>query len=65
MGNGGSRRRQHVCNFGPPDLCNLRPPLTPLDVWRRARRRAMGEDRAMRVVLIRALELYAAGRLSL
>ena len=28
MGNGGSRRRQHVCNFGPPDLCNLRPPLT-------------------------------------
>ena len=28
MGNGGGRRRQHVCNFGPPDLCNLRPPLT-------------------------------------
>ena len=30
MGNGGGRRRQHVCNFGPPDLCNLRPPLTTI-----------------------------------
>ena len=29
MGNGGGRRRQRVCNFKPPDLCNLRPPLTP------------------------------------
>ena len=32
MGNGGSRRRQRVCNFEPPDLCNLRPPLTASQV---------------------------------
>ena len=37
----------------------------PLAVWRNARKRATAEERAMRVVLIRALELYAAGRLNL
>jgi hypothetical protein len=27
-GNGGYRSRQRVCNFGPPKVCNLRPPFT-------------------------------------
>ena len=36
----------------------------PFDVWERAKRRAHAEDRSVRVVLIRALELYAAGRLN-
>lgn len=35
----------------------------PLETWRRAMARASSEGRAMRVVLIRALEAYAAGRL--
>lgn len=37
----------------------------PSDTWDRALKRAMLEKRAMRVVLIRALEEYAAGRLNL
>jgi hypothetical protein len=37
----------------------------PLAVWTRAMRRAHGEQRSIRVVLIRALELYADGRLDL
>ena len=36
----------------------------PLETWRRALKRAKSEERAVRVVLIRALEEYAAGRLS-
>lgn len=35
----------------------------PLDLWTRARKRAHGEHRSMRVVVIRALKLYASGRL--
>jgi hypothetical protein len=37
----------------------------PLDVWQRALKRASSEQRAMRVILIRALEQYADGRLTL
>ncbi len=37
----------------------------PLTTWAQARKRALAEDRSVRVVLIRALEAYAAGRLSL
>jgi hypothetical protein len=37
----------------------------PLSTWQRALSRAGREERAMRVVLIRALEEYAAGRLHL
>jgi hypothetical protein len=36
----------------------------PLAIWARARKRALAEQRAIRGVVIRALELYAAGRLS-
>ena len=35
----------------------------PVDTWKRALKRSQAEDRAIRVVLIRALEEYAAGRL--
>lgn len=35
----------------------------PIDTWKRALKRSQAEDRAIRVVLIRALEEYAAGRL--
>jgi hypothetical protein len=37
----------------------------PTAIWERAKRRAHAEDRSVRVVLIRALDLYAAGRLDL
>ena len=37
----------------------------PLSIWERAIRRAAAEERAIRVVLIRALEQYAEGRLTL
>jgi hypothetical protein len=37
----------------------------PVDVWRRAKKRAHAEDRSVRVVLIRALELYGSGRIPL
>jgi hypothetical protein len=37
----------------------------PLDIWRRAIRRAHGDGKSMRLILIRALDLYAKGRLSL
>lgn len=37
----------------------------PLEIWRRAKRRAHAEERAVRVVLIRALELYGQGELNL
>ena len=36
----------------------------PFEIWERAKKRAHGEDRAVRVVLIRALELYGSGRLN-
>jgi hypothetical protein len=37
----------------------------PRPIWDRARKRAHAEQRALRVVLIRALEQYAAGNLTL
>ncbi len=37
----------------------------PLDIWQRAKKRAHAEQRAVRVVLIRALELYGNGQLNL
>jgi hypothetical protein len=37
----------------------------PIEIWERAKRRAHGEDRAIRVILIRALELYGSGRIVL
>ena len=37
----------------------------PPNVWTRARKRAASEERAIRVVVIRALELYASGRLDI
>jgi hypothetical protein len=37
----------------------------PLDVWRRAKRRAHAEGRAVRVILIKALDLYGSGRIDL
>ena len=37
----------------------------PVTVWERAKKRAHAEQRAVRVVLIRALELYGSGRLDL
>jgi hypothetical protein len=36
----------------------------PIEIWEAARKRAHAEERAMRNVVIRALELYAAGRLT-
>lgn len=36
----------------------------PSAIWAAARKRALSEQRAIRVVVIRALELYAAGRLT-
>jgi len=35
----------------------------PNGVWAKARKKALAEHRSIRVVLISALELYAAGRL--
>jgi predicted kinase len=35
----------------------------PIDVWERAKARAHAEDRSVRLVLIKALDLYGAGRL--
>jgi hypothetical protein len=37
----------------------------PVGIWQRALKRASAEERAMRVILIRALEQYADGRLAL
>ena len=37
----------------------------PAEVWKGARKRALAEQRSMRFVVIKALELYAAGRLEL
>ena len=37
----------------------------PRPIWDRARKRAHAEQRAIRVVLIRALEQYAAGTFNL
>jgi len=37
----------------------------PLGIWQRARKRAHAEQRAVRVVIIRALELYGNGELNL
>jgi hypothetical protein len=37
----------------------------PSDVWEKAKKRAHGEDRAIRWVLIRCLELYGSGRINL
>lgn len=37
----------------------------PTDIWERAKRKAHGQDRSIRVVLIRALELYGSGRITL
>ena len=37
----------------------------PRDVWVAVRKRATSEERAIRVVVIRALELYASGRLQI
>ncbi len=34
----------------------------PLTIWKQAAKRALAEDRSIRVVLIRALDEYAAGR---
>ena len=34
----------------------------PVPTWKRATKRALAEERSIRVVLIRALEEYAAGR---
>jgi hypothetical protein len=36
----------------------------PVEIWEAARKRAHAEQRAIRNVLIRALEIYAAGRLT-
>ena len=35
----------------------------PDHIWTAARRRSLAEHRSIRVVIVRALELYAAGRL--
>jgi hypothetical protein len=35
----------------------------PLDVWEKAKKRAHGQHRSVRVVLIRALQLFADGHL--
>jgi hypothetical protein len=37
----------------------------PQNIWARAKRRANVEERSVRVVLVRALDLYGAGRLDL
>jgi len=37
----------------------------PTAIWERAKRRAHGEQQSVRVVLIRALDLYGSGRLKL
>lgn len=36
----------------------------PIDIWRRAKKRAHATDRSVRVILIRALDLYGSGRLT-
>jgi len=36
----------------------------PFDVWQRAKKRAHAEERSVRVVLIRALDLYGSGQLN-
>jgi hypothetical protein len=35
----------------------------PSDIWAAARKRALSDQRSIRGVVIRALELYASGRL--
>lgn len=37
----------------------------PQEVWKRAKKRAHADERSIRVVLIRALELYGNGRINL
>ena len=37
----------------------------PLEIWQRAKQRAHGDQRSVRVILIRALDLYGSGRLNL
>jgi hypothetical protein len=37
----------------------------PFEIWQRAKRRAHGDQRSVRVILIRALDLYGSGRLDL
>ena len=37
----------------------------PFDIWERAKMRAHGEERAVRTILIKALDLYGSGRLNL
>jgi hypothetical protein len=37
----------------------------PRDIWNRAKKRAHADDRSIRVILIRALELYGSGRIHL
>ena len=37
----------------------------PEDIWQRAKNRAHADDQSVRVVLIRALELFGNGRLNL
>ena len=37
----------------------------PQQIWERAKRRAHAEQRSVRVILIRALDLYGDGRLDL
>jgi hypothetical protein len=37
----------------------------PLEIWQRAKRRAHGDQRSVRVILIRALDQYGRGRLDL
>jgi hypothetical protein len=37
----------------------------PYEVWERAKRRAHAEDHSVRVIVIRALDLFGKGRLNL
>ncbi len=37
----------------------------PFEIWQRAKRRAHGNQRSVRVILIRALDRYGSGRLDL
>jgi len=37
----------------------------PVQIWERAKRRAHGDQRSVRVILIRPLALFGSGRLDL
>jgi hypothetical protein len=37
----------------------------PVQIWERAKRRAHGDQQSVRVILIRALDLFGSGRLDL